>query len=196
MTAGVLLAAGASRRMGGASKLLLPFRGKALVRWAGEAVRAAGLRPLVAVLGRDARAVREALGGLGFSFVENARYEEGMATSIVEGIAALGAACERAALALGDMPLVSPESIRRTVAGLEESGKGIAVPVRAGRRGHPVAFDLRAYRAELLALSGDEGARSLLSRHPGDVLEVALDDPGILLDVDTAEEYEKLNAKG
>ena len=62
------------------------------------------------------------------------------------------------------------------------------LPVHDGRRGHPVIF-ASGYRKELLALSGDRGARSVVERHPGCVVEVPVSAPGILTDVDTPEEY-------
>jgi molybdenum cofactor cytidylyltransferase len=189
MIAGVLLAAGQSKRMGGASKLLLPLRGKPLVRWAGEALAGAGFDPLVAVLGRNAVQVREALEGLGFQFVENAKFAEGMATSIVAGILELPDGCRGAGLVLGDMPRVRSESIRGLARVFEDGRRGIVVPVYGGRRGHPVLFDLRKYREELLALGGDEGARSLLARHPEDVLEFPVEDAGVVMDIDSPDDY-------
>jgi molybdenum cofactor cytidylyltransferase len=65
----------------------------------------------------------------------------------------------------------------------------MVVPVYKGRRGHPVGFDLRRYRGELSTLSADQGARSILRSHPEDVLELAVDDPGVLADIDTPEDY-------
>ena len=191
MTAGVLLAAGESRRMG-RPKLLLPLRGRPLVRWTAEALVGAGLSPLVAVLGHRADEVREALAGLELETILNPAYADGQATSLRAAVEALPAACRTVAVALGDMPGVHAQTVRAVVAAFGAAGKGIARPVHAGRPGHPVVFDLTKYRAELLALTGDEGARSLLVRHAEDVLEVPVEDPGVLVDVDTPEAYEAL----
>lgn len=87
-------------------------------------------------------------------------------------------------IALADMPSIRPESIRRLVDALQ-AGADIAVLSYQGRRGHPVGFS-RLHLPELLQLNGDQGARALLARHP--VIEIAVDDPGILLDIDTVDD--------
>ncbi len=192
MTAGVLLAAGASRRMGGTNKLLLPVGGRPMVRRPAEALVGAGLEPVIVVLGRDADAVAEALAGLPVRQVRNPDPDEGMGGSLRRGCEALPAGADAVAVALGDLPGLRPEAVRRVVEAFRRSPRGIAVPVHRGRRGHPVVLDLGRYRAELLALGGDRGARSLLRTHPHDVLEVPVDDPGVVADVDTPEEYRRL----
>lgn len=196
MIAGLLLAAGQSRRMGGGSKLLLPIAGKTLVRRAAETLLAAELAPVLVVVGQDPEAVRRELAGLPLGFVENPRYADGMASSIVAGVSALGDAPRAVAIALGDMPRTSPDTVRALLRAFAASGKGIAVPVHGSRRGHPVVFDLREYRHALLALDGDAGARSVLATHSEDVLEVPVDDPGVLIDVDTPEDYEREGPAG
>jgi molybdenum cofactor cytidylyltransferase len=188
--AGLLLAAGASRRMG-RPKLLLPVGGKPMLRWAAEALVAAGLSPVVAVLGHEALAVGETLAGLPVLRLENRSYPEGQASSLRAGVGALPPTCRAAAVALGDMPGLRAAAVVKLVEAFRSGGKGIALPVYHGRRGHPVVFDLERYRTELLALSGDEGGRSLLARHTEDVLEVPVGDAGVLLDVDTPEAYER-----
>lgn len=194
MTAGLLLAAGRSRRMEGTSKLLLPLAGKPLVRWAAEALVGAGLSPVVVVLGRDPDPVRRALAGLDLRFVENPRPEAGMGGSLAVGVGALGPEPDAVAVALGDMPRLSADLVRRVEGAFRATGRGIAVPARGGRRGHPVFFDLGRYRSALSALAGDQGARDILRAHADDVVEVPIDDPGAFLDVDTPDEYRRLTA--
>jgi molybdenum cofactor cytidylyltransferase len=90
-------------------------------------------------------------------------------------------------IGLGDMPRVRPDTIAAVRAALE-SGATIAAPFLAdGRRGHPVGF-AATLREELEALDGDEGARSLLARHADRVRKVPVDDPGIVLDIDSVED--------
>ena len=168
--------------MGGECKLLRPFRGSPLIRWAAQGLHNAGLTPIVVVLGPHPDPIRRALAGLPIDFVENERYLEGMGTSLAAGIAALPTGTSIAVVALGDMPLLSPGVINQLVEDLAGSTKTIAVPVYQGRRGHPVAFHLARHRRSLLSLSGDQGARALLSAHPGDVLELTVCDRGVLLD--------------
>ncbi|MGE5712793.1 MAG: nucleotidyltransferase family protein, partial [Betaproteobacteria bacterium] len=87
-------------------------------------------------------------------------------------------------IALADMPAIQPDTLRRVVDALK-AGAATVAPTYRGRRGHPVGFSA-AMRSELLASAGDIGARSVLARHPPQLIEV--DDPGVLYDVDTPED--------
>ena len=188
MTGGILLAAGESRRMGEAAKLLLAVGGQPLVRVCARALVDAGLAPVIAVLGSRAQEVRESLAGLPVRCIDNPRFSRGMGTSLAAGVAALPATLDAAVIALGDMPAVGSETVRVLL--LARGERGITVPVYRGRRGHPVVFDLSRYREHLQALDGDRGARAILEAHPDDVARVPVDDPGVVLDLDTREEYE------
>jgi molybdenum cofactor cytidylyltransferase len=174
--------------MGEANKLLLPVDNEPLVRVCARTLLAAGLSPVIAVLGSQGDEVRQALAGLEVRCIENPRYLQGMGTSLAAGVAALPATVDTAVIALGDMPSVDPETIRALLRAGGE--RGIVVPEHRGRRGHPVVFDLSRYREELMALSGDRGARTILKAHPDDVARVPVDNPGVLLDLDTRQEYE------
>lgn len=193
--AGILLAAGRSVRMPGGSKLLLVWKGKPLVRWAAEALTEGGLSPIVAVAGGDPEALATALEGLPLHLVPNPRHAEGMGTSLAAGVFALGVDVEAAAVALGDMPLLAAATVRRLAAAFLAADRSIAVPLCHGRRGHPVLFDLRRHRPGLLGLRADEGARSLLTAYPDEILEVPVNDEGVLLDVDAPEDYQALEAR-
>lgn len=105
--------------------------------------------------------------------------QRGMARSIVAGVSARADAPGWLILP-GDMPLVQPNTLREVAAALP--GHACVVPYHAGRRGHPVGFSAELF-SELMALSGDEGARRLLMRYPSRSLEVA--DAGVLIDIDT-----------
>ena len=190
MTAGILLAAGVSARMGGANKLLLPWRGEPMVRLPARALVEAGLRPVIAVLGHEAGAVGRALEALPVRTVFNPDFREGMGASLRAGVQALPPDAVAVAVALGDLPALSAPIVRAVVAAFRASPRGIAVPVFRGRRGHPVVFDLERYRPALLGLRGDRGARDVVAAHPGDVLEVPVDDPAVIRDVDTPDAYE------
>jgi molybdenum cofactor cytidylyltransferase len=93
-------------------------------------------------------------------------------------------------IALGDMPRIRPATIKKVVHALEQ-GAGIVVPVFAGERGHPVGFD-RRFRAELLDLTGDAGARTIVHAHPSEVRRLDVDDPAVVQDVDTVEDARRL----
>ncbi|MBL8329036.1 MAG: nucleotidyltransferase family protein [Rubrivivax sp.] len=109
----------------------------------------------------------------------NAEVHRGMARSIVAGVSARADASGWLILP-ADMPLVQPETLRAVAAALP--GHACVVPYYGGRRGHPVGFSAELF-SELLALSGDEGARRLPMRYPARALE--LQDPGVLVDIDT-----------
>ena len=181
--------------MGGPNKLLLPIGTTCLVTQAAGALVDAGLNPVVAVLGRDAEEVAGALAALPVQTVVNPAWREGMGRSLAAGIAGLPPQMTAVAVSLGDLWALRPTTAAHVVAAFQNSPRGIAVPVYNGRRGHPVVFDLLRYRSFLLQLAGDQGARSLLAQVPGDVLEVVVDDPGVVLDVDTPDDYSRAARK-
>jgi molybdenum cofactor cytidylyltransferase len=194
--AAVLLAAGASRRMGGPNKLLARIgSGAPMVRVTAEALVEAGVQPMIVVTGRDAGAVEQALQGLDVRFVQNADYESGLASSLRAGVAAVPEDAAGVLVALGDMPLVGAKVVRRLAAGFNPAeGRLICVPVHQGRRGNPVLFS-RRFLQELMALTGDEGARSLLARHPEDVAEIEAGSTTIFADFDTPESLAALRGE-
>ncbi|QGZ41064.1 molybdenum cofactor cytidylyltransferase [Pseudoduganella flava] len=180
---GILLAAGRGRRfdpLGQRNKLLQPVDG-------GEAVVAASARHLlaalphvVAVVRPDDDAVAAQLAALGCNVTVCGAADSGMAASLVHGLRQAPDA-QGWLVALGDMPRVRPATIAALALAVEQ-GADIAVPVYQEQRGNPVAFG-RRHLPQLLALTGDQGARGIVRNQT--VNEVAVDDPGILLDVDT-----------
>lgn len=180
----VLLAGGRATRFG-SDKLLAP------VNRAGEALALAecsarnaieGTGGALAVIPPGAAALRAVLERAGCEILESADTARGMGASLAAGVAH-AANAQGWIVALGDMPFIAPATFAAVSAELR-AGALIAVPVApSGARGHPVGFS-RALRAELLALDGDEGARSLLRRHAAEVATVRVDDAGIVVDID------------
>jgi len=181
----ILLAAGRGTRFGPEPKLLAPLDGKPLVRHAAEAALGAGPRPVIAVLGAYADAVRAALEGLDLMCVENPDYVAGLATSLRVGIGALPASCTAAVVMLGDMPRVTAAHIDRLATAFTDATPEPAavVPVQDGRSGNPVLLNLRRLGADIAQLRGDHGAGPIL-RGRTDVLEIS-GDSATGLDIDT-----------
>lgn len=190
----IVLAAGRSTRMGGPNKLLAKHRGKPLVRHVAEHALAAEAGPVSVVLGHQGDAVRAALAGLDLRFVDNPAFAEGLSTSLKAGVAALAPQTGAAVVLLGDMPLVNPAVIRRLAAVYAENPEAEAVvPTFLGQKGNPVLV-ARGLFAAVARLTGDIGARKLIDAAGGQVVEVAVDDPGTLRDFDTPEALRDLAA--
>jgi molybdenum cofactor cytidylyltransferase len=173
--------------MAGSNKLLLPYRGKPLLAHALRIAEDIEFADCIAVTGRDSDQVRALAASYNFRCVHNARFAEGLGTSIAAGACALHPDTNGVFIALGDMPEIGPE-VYRTLAG-KFTQRSIIVPLHKGARGHPVLF-CKSHSPELSALSGDEGARSLLRRHARCIAEVETANPGVLRDVDTREDFE------
>jgi len=187
----VVLAAGLSRRMGGRNKLLLDVAGAPMVARAVDAALASSARPVVVVTGAEAAGVRAALAGRELIFVHNPEPEAGLSSSLRLGVAALGGKVDGAVICLGDMPWVRAAHVEALIAAFAAGAeRPICVPINGRKRGNPVLWPARHFAA-IAALSGDEGARSLLDACAGEICYVPVDDPGVTLDVDTPEALER-----
>jgi molybdenum cofactor cytidylyltransferase len=188
--AALILAAGASLRMG-RPKQLLDWEGQPLVRAAAEVALAARLDPLLVVVGGAQAQVEEALAGLPLQIIANPDYAAGQSTSLRAGIAALGQDADAVVVLLGDQPFVTAAIVEQLVAEWQASAALIVAPTYAGQRGNPVLF-AHAVFPELLAIQGDQGARAVLAANRARIHLVAFDDPRPLADIDTPEDYERL----
>jgi molybdenum cofactor cytidylyltransferase len=188
--AAIILAAGRSTRMGGPNKLLAELGGKPLVRIVAEQALASKAQGVIVVTGHQADEVRKALRGLKVTFVHNAEFAEGLASSVKAGIAAVPENADGAVICLGDMPLIDAQLIDRLVeAFAPDRGGLIVVPVSDGRRGNPVLWSRRFF-SELMTLDGDIGARHLIAKHGEAVAEVPVEGRGAFLDIDTPQALE------
>jgi molybdenum cofactor cytidylyltransferase len=188
--AAVVLAAGASTRMG-RPKQLLPFRGRSLLRHAVETAAAADLRPIIAILGAHADETEPELAGLPARAVRCAGWERGMGASIRAGAAAVAADdVDAVVLLLCDQPLVGPGGLRALVE-LHVAGAEVVASAYADTVGAPALFG-RAWLARLLALEDGAGAKRLLSAAGAALRTVAL--PEGAVDVDTPEDYARAHA--
>ncbi len=180
----ILLAAGRSSRMGDQNKLLLPTPSGTLVRRAADTVRTAGIAEIIAVLGHQAEAVGAALQGSVTQMIYNADHSSGMASSIRAGLAAAPSNWDGAFILLGDMPLITPVSLQQMMQRFApDEGHEVVVPMVQGQRANPLLW-ARAHWPGLMQLTGDNGGRALLAEATDVLCEVALDDLGMLKDVD------------
>jgi molybdenum cofactor cytidylyltransferase len=183
----VVLAAGQSRRMGTANKLLEEIDGVAMVARAVAAAQASQAAGVVVVTGHEAARVRTLLEDRGVAFADSPHYAEGLSASLKAGIAAVPADADGAIVLLGDMPGVSAAHIDRLIAAFNPvEGRSICVPTHRGKRGNPVLWG-NEFFDDIAALSGDVGAKHLIGAHADAVCEVALDDEAIFVDLDTPE---------
>ncbi len=186
--AAIILAAGQSKRFGEQNKMLFDVDDVPVIRRTVERIASARLGDVVLVTGEDTAGVLQACEGVDFRHIENATPWAGMGTSLAAGANAIGEEMEAVFVVLGDMPFLKPETIIQMAEAFDPtSGNDIAVPIHDGRRGHPVLF-AKKYLTQLRALTGDQGARALLIKHPERVQAIAVDDPGTLIDIDKPED--------
>jgi xanthine dehydrogenase accessory factor len=195
--AGILLAAGAARRMDGPNKLVELLHGTPLVRRAAQALLEANVSPVFVVLGHDAEAVRAALQGLDVEFIVNPAHERGLGASLAAGARAAARLprLEGVLVALGDMPFVTSAHVATLLRAFEQRGdKSIVAPSFQGQRGHPVLWSAR-HLPGLAGLDGDVGAKELLASLPHELLQLEVGDDGVLRDVDTPHMLEAARAR-
>ncbi len=183
----VILAAGASTRMG-EPKQLLELDGRPLLVRAVEAALASPAWPVVVVLGAQAERIRPVLAKLPVLVAENPEWSEGMAASIRAGVRTLtqfSRGLDGALVALCDQPAFGPGTIAALAAAQRATGRSIVAARYAGRRGAPALFG-RTHFATLTNLTGEAGARALLNGPEGEV--AAVDLPELSLDLDTPAE--------
>ena len=186
MISAIVLAAGTSSRMG-SPKSLLTVGGRSLLEHVLEAVRGAQVDDIVVVLGHEADRIRSEVSFNGARSVVNPAYSEGMSSSIRAGVRAADARSDGFLIVLGDQPFVASATLDALIARRNGSNARILIPTYEGRRGNPVLLD-RSLSEEVQSITGDQGCRAIFGRHTQGILEVPVDDPGILVDLDTPEQ--------
>lgn len=202
--AGLLLAAGAGRRLGGRPKALLPHRGGLLVEHAAQVLRDGGCSPVYVVLGAAAPRVRAAAAGLaGCRLVDNRDWAQGMGSSLRAGLEAVSldaardpAAAPRAVVvALVDQPWIVAEAVARLLAGGTDRSR-LGAAAYGGRRGHPVLLGADHWAGAMAAAAGDRGARDYLDAHRGALALVECADIASPRDIDTPGDLRLLDQPG
>jgi molybdenum cofactor cytidylyltransferase len=187
----IILAAGASTRMG-TPKQLLPYRERSFVHHIAEVAIASVCQPIAVVVGANSERIKAELSQLPVQIVENQHWAEGMSASIRVGIEALLAAnqnLDAVAIALCDQPFVSSQTLDKIVEAYRFTGKSIIASEYAGTLGVPVLFS-RSLFSELLALKNTEGAKQIIKKHIDEIFSIPF--PEGAIDIDTPKDYEDL----
>lgn len=201
--AAIILAAGRSTRMGQAKQLLRLGSTTILGRTI-ENVRRSAVGEIVLVLGSNAGAVRRQIPiGEDVRVVVNREYAQGMASSLRAGLAALflgeDTQVDAALVVLADQPFVRPETLDQLANAHRRSNAEfkaqIVIPTYKGLRGNPVLLDHSVF-SEVMALEGDIGCRAIFGSHAERIVKVEVEDAGILLDIDSRQDYQRLRGLG
>lgn len=189
-TGAVVLAAGYASRMG-TCKALLDIKGCSALRRVTGTLKAAGVEDLIAVVGYYREEVEQEVRVCGGRAVFNERYDDGMFSSVTTGISALSKDVDAFFLLPVDIPMVRSATCRALTKAYMR-GMEIVYPTFSGARGHPPLISTRLI-PEILAWSGEGGLRGLLARHEKRACVLEVPDQGVVIDMDTPEDYELLN---
>jgi molybdenum cofactor cytidylyltransferase len=190
MLAALILAAGESRRMGSAKALLL-YNDRTFVEHLLDVTRHSRIGVQRVVLGAEAEYIRERLGLDSSLMIENPDWQQGQLSSIQAGIRSLAETpTEGVLLCLVDHPLISSTLVKTLIESFDASGKAIVLPSYLGRRGHPLIFASRLYD-ELLAAPAETGARAVVWKHDGEVLEVPTEEQGVLINLNDPDAFQR-----
>jgi molybdenum cofactor cytidylyltransferase len=188
MVAALVLAAGRSRRFGKLLKPLLRCGGTSFLGAILDTLASSRVDDVRVVLGHEADRVIDAVAVPREMLTINAGYESGMLSSMQHGIRALPQETKAFLLWPVDHPLVRVETVDRLVDEFVRRGRPLVLPLHAGRRGHPVLFSAALTR-ELMEAPPTTGARAVVHAHAADRVEVAVDDPGVIADIDNPAAY-------
>jgi molybdenum cofactor cytidylyltransferase len=189
----VILAAGMSRRMG-VPKLFLEVYGKPLFRYSVECAIQSELDPILIVGGEHVQLLHEHTKDLSVEIIKNSDYKEGMASSLQRGIEAMEGRVDALLVFLADQPFVPPVLVRKllqTYSDCRAHGIRIVRPQYSGIPGHPVLFDAELF-SEFSDLKGDEGGRSIITRHAEKLKLIPAEYSLWGADIDTPDDLKKL----
>jgi len=192
--AGVVLAAGVSRRFG-RPKQLARLGDRTMIERIVDIALASAVDEVGVVLGAHADDVRGVLGERDITFVVDERYAEGQGTSLASGIRALPDDVDAAVILLGDQPEIESRVIDRVVAARQSSGASIVMAEYGLERGHPVLFG-REHFAALMELNGDQGGKEIIRLHTDNVAVVPADRESVPPDIDTRDDWIAMLGRG
>ncbi len=186
---GIVLGGGYASRMG-RCKLLLPLEGRTALEQAVQTMQQSGVEHIVVVSGHYEKEMRPHVEALGAHSVYNSRYDEGMFSSVLAGLQALPPSVEACFLLPGDIPLVK-ENTYRTLLTSRKPHHPLLIPTFRGKTGHPPLFEASLIPL-ILNWKGEGGLRGAFQAFAPEPLLVPVADQGVLLDMDTPEDYELL----
>lgn len=186
----IVLAAGSSTRMG-TPKPLVRVGGQAMLQRVLSTLHESQVDEIIVVLGHCAQLIRDSVSFGRAKPILNESYRQGMASSIQVGLSNVSSAAQAALIVLADQPFLKPLTISVLIDAYRLHNAEIVVPVHKGFRGNPVLLS-RAVFAEVFALTGDVGFRAIFATHPVGTLKVPVDDAGILTDLDTPADVQRV----
>lgn len=188
--AGVVPSAGASIRMG-RPKGLLPVGGESFLKRTVGALRTGGCAPVLVVVAEGAHGLAGEAEAAGAQVLVNPDPGEGPITSLRLALSTLGDSVPGFAYLPVDHPMVRGDTVSRLLDEARAAGAPLTVPMYQGKRGHPAIFGAALF-PELLDASLEGGARTVVHRHLRDALKLEVDDPGVLVDIDTPDAYRQV----
>lgn len=192
--AAIVLAAGQSSRMGGHNKLFLRVGERSMIQQVVANLADSAVDRIFVVTGHERERVRNELKNQPVTFVHNREFSKGLSTSLRSALARLPKEISAAMICLADMPFVGSLHINALIEAYDpKAERSICVPTYQGKRGNPVLWD-RRYFQQMMEIQGDVGAKHIIGEYDDSVIEVEIDDAGVLTDVDTPESYAKMGA--
>lgn len=188
-TAGLLLAAGLSSRMG-KLKALLPWEGRPLIQYQIEQMKQAGIDEIIVVLGYKAEYLQKIISTFEIKAVINKNYEYGKSSSIRKGISSLHKEVDGIFISAVDQPVPSA-ILQKMKAHLEENEAAVVIPTYEMKRGHPILLHVSTKNDLLLVNEETLGLRSVIRKYQQQIAYLEVNDPSILLNFNKQEDYDK-----
>lgn len=185
----IILAAGESKRMG-FPKMLLEFMGKTMIETVIGNVSDSDTDDILVILGAHHDKIVDLVRKNDVKYCFNENYREGMLSSVQCGFRNLPQDTRAVLVFQGDQPYIAPSLVNRIIETYRSGGKGIVMPVFNNKRGHPLLLDIK-YGPVVENLDPGDGLRAISYLYSDDVEEVETDDPGILKDFDTYDDYKR-----
>jgi molybdenum cofactor cytidylyltransferase len=188
MISGIVLAGGESKRMN-TPKALLSLKAETFAESIVNKMKRCGVGPVRLVTGPHHEEIKSTLEEkLQADILLNEGFTEGQISSLKVGLRNIPPATAGVLVWPVDLPLVMEQTVFSLIAAFLGNGKAITIPAHNSRRGHPVIYSKAAMEAALTLPPG-QTAKNLVAKFQGDILVIEVDDPGILIDIDTPEDY-------